>query len=133
MVRIQFRHVGAICLAAASLAAPSSTIAANPVATPFYEQFIDTNPCTGEDHTITVRGTFYEFERANGLSYRIDRLVTTSSGFSGGGTEEGIHDRVFKVTDLLRNPSGDVLHASATVVADPGGTVHVERFELRCL
>jgi hypothetical protein len=117
-------------LAAFAVSTPAA--GAGPVIQPIEESFVDINPCTGEQHTVFVTGTFFEFDRANGIGYRIDRVVTTSSGFTGGGTEVGIHDRIFKVTDRLANAEGDILLANAVLVVDPSGTVHVESFDLTC-
>ena len=122
----------ALGLLAAFAAVTSPVVAAGPAILPIDESFVDTNPCTGELHTVFVTGTFYEFDRAIGIGYRIDRVVTTSSGFTGGGTEIGIHDRIFKVTDHLTNGDGDILLANAVLVVDASGRVPVDSFDLTC-
>ena len=123
----------ALGLLAAFVAVTSPAAAAGPVAHPFNESFVDVNPCTGELHGVTVTGTFYEFERANGISYRIDRVVSTSSGFSGGGTEVGIHERIFRITDRLTNAVGDMISVNDLFVVDASGRVHVDSLgDLTC-
>jgi hypothetical protein len=127
------RVVLGLSLAANLFAVAGHVAAAGPVAVPLSESFVDLNPCTGEPHTITVTGTLYILDRGNGFDYRIDRVVTTSSGFSGGGNEVGIHDRIFKVEDILANAEGDIILANARVISDPAGTVHVDTVELTCV
>ena len=119
-----------LLVAAAAFASPAA--AASPVISPFDESFVDVNPCTGALHTVHVTGTFYEFDRANGVAYRIDRVVTTSSGFSGGGNEVGIGDRIFKVSDLLMNADGDILLANGIVTFDRSGNLRMNTIELTC-
>jgi len=118
-----------LCLAFLAATAPAA--AAGPAAYPFSETFVDINPCTGEPHTVTFSGTFFEFDRGNGIEYRIDKVVTTSSGFVGGGTEITTAG-VFKVADVLVNADGERMLAIITVVVDPSGTVRVERLGLVC-
>ena len=106
-----------------------------PLAFPFEETFVAENPCTGLDDTVTVTGTFYVYERGvHGLSHRLDRTVTTSSGFSGHGTEISIdHDRIFIVHDVLTNGAGEHQLADLVFVQDAEGTVRVERFTITCV
>ena len=123
----------ALGLLAAVGAFASPAAAIGPTGVPFSESFVDVNPCTGELHTVTVTGTFYEFERASGIAYRIDRVITTSSGFSGTGTEVGIHDRIFRITDRLTNAEGAMISVNDLLVVDPSGRVHVESLgDLTC-
>ena len=126
------RSILGLGLTAILLAAPLPAAAAAPLVFPFSETFVDINPCTGEPHTIMVTGTFYEFDRANGIAYRIDRLVATSSGLSGSGNEVGIGDRIFKLVDILTSANGDTMRVNATIIRDPAGTVHVESIDLTC-
>lgn len=130
--RSKWSSMLALGLVAVLGAAASPATAAPPESHPFSESFVDVNPCTGDLHTVTVTGTFYEFERADGIAYRIDRIVSTSSGFSGGGTEVGIHDRIFRVTDLLTNADGDIILANGIVLIDASGNVRMNTIELTC-
>ncbi|HEU5203729.1 MAG TPA: hypothetical protein VFU17_05480 [Candidatus Limnocylindrales bacterium] len=131
-------RVRAVVLGAAGIAAmlpfaPAAT-AAGPTIEPFNETFVDINPCTGDLHSVTFTGTFYEFDRASGIEYRIDRVVTTSSGFVGRGNEVATDERVFKVADLLKNAEGDLILASATLVWDAAsGTLDIHGPGLTCL
>jgi hypothetical protein len=113
---------------------PAAAAGEAPVAFPFEQTFVDVNPCTGLDHTITVTGTFFVYERGvNGISHRLDRTITTSSGFTGHGEEISIdHDRIFLIHDILTNSAGEHILADLVFVQDPQGTPRVERFDLRC-
>jgi len=113
---------------------PATATADPPAAFPFEESFVDVNPCTGLDHTITVTGTLYVYERGvHGIHHRLDRTVTTSSGFTGHGTEISIdHDSIFEVHDVLTNDAGEHILASFVFVHDAQGTPRVEHAELRC-
>jgi hypothetical protein len=57
-----------------------SAVADPPDAFPFTDSFVDVNPCTGDLRTVRVTGTFYVFERGQGISHNFDHTVTTSSG-----------------------------------------------------
>lgn len=106
-----------------------------PLAFPFDETFVAVNACTGLDDTVTVTGTFYVYERGvHGLSHRLDRTITTSSGFSGHGTEISVdHDRIFLVHDVLTNGTGEHELADLVFVQDADGTVRVDRFSVTCV
>ena len=131
-------RVRAVILAVAGIAAMlplAPTVAAGgPRIEPFNETFVDLNPCTGDLHTVTFTGTFYEFDRGAGIRYRIDRDVTTSSGFVGRGNEIATGERVFKVADLLTNAEGDLILASTVLVWDAAtGTLDIHGPGLTCL
>jgi hypothetical protein len=112
---------------------PAAGVAEPPMAFPFQESFVDVNPCTGVEHTVT--GTFYVYERGvHGLGHRLDRTITTSSGFSGHGTEISVdHDRIFLIHDVLTNDAGEHILAQVVFVLDAQGTPRVERFDLSCM
>jgi hypothetical protein len=114
---------------------PAAGAAEPPMAFPFQESFVDVNPCTGVEHTVTVTGTFYVYERGvHGLSHRLDRTITTSSGFSGQGTEiSGDHDRIFLIHDVLTNDAGEHILAQVVFVLDAQGTPRVDRFDVSCM
>jgi hypothetical protein len=113
----------------------TATASANaPTRIPFEETFVDVNPCSGLEHAITVTGTFFVFERGNGISHRLERTITTTSGFVGHGNEISVdHDRIFIVHDTLRNSAGDHIRAQVVLVRDASGTPRVERFMLTCV
>jgi hypothetical protein len=113
---------------------PAAAAGEAPTSFPFQETFVDVNPCTGLDHNVTVTGTLFVYERGvHGLSHRLDRTITTSSGFTGHGTEISIdHDRIFVVRDVLANDADEHLLAQLVFVQDAKGTLRVERFNSRC-
>jgi hypothetical protein len=84
---------------------------------------------------VTVTGTFYVFERGQGISHNFDHTVTTSDGFAGAGIEVSIdHDRIFHIRDVLSNPvTGQKVLAHVLFVQDASGTVRVERFTVTCI
>jgi hypothetical protein len=125
-----------ILASAAVLTVFVPTAVADPPDTfPLNFSFVDVNPCTGELHTVTVTGTFYVFERGQGISHNFDHTITTSSGFAGAGIEVSIdHDRIFHIRDVLSNPvTGQKILAHLLVVHDGSGTVRVESFTLTCI
>jgi hypothetical protein len=120
--------------AALGLTLAPSAAAGAPTQLPFEETFVDVNPCTGVDHTVSVRGTFYEFEGGSGISHRLDQTITTTSGFAGRGVEVSIdHDRIFIVHAVLTNGDSEHILAQVVLVHDGLGTLRVERFELTCV
>jgi hypothetical protein len=120
---------------ATALASGGTAAADRPVEQPLHEVFVDVNPCTGLEHTVTVVGTFFRHAHGDQSLYRLERTVTTSSGFSGRGVEIGIqHDRIFVVNDVLTNDAtGEQMTAHAVIVENASGGVRVFRLELRCL
>jgi hypothetical protein len=119
---------------ALGLTAATNAAAEPPAAFPFEETFVGVNPCTGADETITFAGTFFVFERGHGISHRLERTITTSSGFTGRGNEISIdHDRIFLVHDILTNGAGDHIRAQVVLVHDGSGTLRVERFDATCV
>jgi hypothetical protein len=132
------RHLARLLILASAAALTvfvTSAVADPPDAFPITDSFVDVNPCTGDLHTVTVTGTFYVFERGQGISHNFDHTVTTSSGFAGAGIEVSIdHDRIFHIRDVLSNPvTGQKILAHLLVVHDASGTVRVESFELTCI
>jgi hypothetical protein len=120
---------------ATALAFGGTAAADRPVEQPLHEVFVDVNPCTGLEHTVTVVGTFFRHDHGGQNLYRLERTVTTSSGFSGRGVEVGVqHDRIVVVDDVLTNDvTGERIKAHLVLVEDAAGAVRVFRFELRCL
>lgn len=114
---------------------PAAAAAEPPASFPFNESFVAVNPCNGLEETVTVAGTFFVYERGvGGLSHRLDRTITTSSGFTGHGTEISVdHDRVFFIRDVLTNEVGQHVLAQLVVVSDAQGTLRVERFVATCV
>lgn len=113
---------------------PAAATGDPPASFPFQDSFVDVSPCTGLDHTLTITGTFYVYERGvHGLSHRLPHTITTSDGFNGAGIEVSVdHDSVFVIRDVLTNDEGQKMFAHLVFVQDAHGTPRVERAELRC-
>ncbi|NIN67490.1 MAG: hypothetical protein GTO63_22865 [Anaerolineae bacterium] len=103
--------------------------AGKPTAVPFYFQFTDVNPCTGNDVTVTMIGTLWFHDHDGRSVVRIPRTITTSDGFEGRGTlNEVINGKIEKFTlnDMLTHESGDKFRAHFVLVVDLStGTVRV--------
>ena len=69
-----------VAVAAAALVTALPVYADPPVVRHAHSVFVDMNPCTGLEHTVTIDSTIYE--PVNGVS-RSTSTITTSSGFSG--------------------------------------------------
>jgi hypothetical protein len=100
-------------------AGPAAAVA--PVAIPFFQRFDDVNPCTGLVHTITVTGTLHVQDNDGALVMRVDRSVTTSSGYVGKGRFVHVVNQSvekFMLGDRLVSPSGSVIDAGFHLVVD---------------
>ena len=117
-----------------AVAAPAGADPATPIG-PFVDTFIDENPCTGLDHTVTISATFFVHSHDGGVVG--DRTLSTSSGFFGQGTSSFVENgqiEMFRSTDLLTNESGDRIRAKVLFVDDLSTeTVRVDTFDLTCL
>lgn len=93
--------------------------ASAPIAVPIFEEFVDINPCSGLNHTITVTGTAWIHENAKVV--RFQRTINTSSGFVGRGTltfvTTGDLEKI-TLNDMLRHPSGAQIRAHFTGLFD---------------
>jgi hypothetical protein len=112
----------AVTLAAAALVLAIPAAADPPAAVPFEFTFVDVNPCTGLDHTVTIAGTTWVHEHDGRIVATSERTITTSpTGFVGHGTDtDVINGQVdaFRLTDILTNASGDRIRAHFVVVLD---------------
>ena len=109
-----------------------------PTAFPFEFVFDDVNPCTGDIHTVTIAGTTFVHDHDGRVVAHSEKTITTSpTGFVGHGTDSYVLNgqiEVFRLTDILTNPSGDRIRARSVIVVDlPTGTVRVEKGGLTCL
>ena len=99
--------------------------------------FADVNPCTGDPMTVTFVGTTIVHCHGSRVLGRAQRTITTSDGFVGHGTDSFVDNGqilVFRLTDILTNPSGDRIRARSLFVLDLStGTARVDRGELTCL
>jgi hypothetical protein len=122
-----------VVLACAALTAASAATADAPVVRHFQDVFVDINPCTGLEHTVTVDVTTYETNP--GFSHATDS-ISTSSGFIGRGEEAGVfHETIFELNHTLVNPeTGERIHAQLIVVTNPAtGELEVFRQSLTCI
>jgi hypothetical protein len=115
-----------LCLT--TLAALGAIVAALPAAAdppteiPFEFVFDDVNPCTGDIHTVTIAGTTSLHEHDGRIVSQSERTITTSpTGFVGHGTDSYVLNgqvEMFRLTDVLTNPSGDRIRARFVIVFD---------------
>ena len=112
-------------------------VAAEPVEVPFFVEFVDVNPCTGELHTVTITGTTFLHVHNGRMVARTDRTIETSpTGFVGHGTDTSVANgnvTVFRLADVLTNASGDKILAHFMLVVDDQGDVLATNGEVACL
>ena len=129
------RVVALLSVVALAFAAPAAADA--PTEFPILDVFEDVNPCTGDPMTVTFVGTTFIHEHGSRILGRAERTITTSDGFVGHGTDSFVDNGqilVFRLTDILTNPSGDRIRARGLFVLDLStGTARVDRGELTCL
>jgi hypothetical protein len=117
-----------LALAAAALMMALPAYADPPVVHFAHEVFVDVNPCTGLEHTVTIDSTIYE--PVNGVSRSVS-TITTSSGFSGTSAAEisVFHEAFSILNDVLYNPAtGQRIHAHVVVIDD-----HVADASFTCI
>lgn len=128
----------AFTLTVAALAFAVPAAADPPTEIPFEFVFDDFNPCTGDIHTVTIAGTTSVHEHDGRIVATSDRTITTTpTGFVGHGTDSYVLNgqvEMFRLTDILTNPSGDRIRARFVIVLDLStGTVQVVTGELTCV
>ena len=127
--------VALLSVVALAFAAPAAADA--PTEFPILDVFDDVNPCTGDPMTVTFVGTTFLHVHDSRVVGRAQRTITTSDGFVGHGTDSFVDNGqilVFRLTDILTNPSGDRIRARGLFVLDLStGTARVDRGELTCL
>ena len=102
------------------------------------DTFVDVNPCTGFDHTVTFALTVSEHTHDERVVVKGKRTVTTEpTGFVGRGTFSLVDNgqiAKFTNTDILTNSAGDRIRARNVIVVDLSTeTFRVEKGELTCL
>lgn len=111
-----------VLLGVAALVFVVPAVAEPPTPIPFEYVFDDVNPCTGLTHTVTIAGTTFVHEHDGRLLATSERTITTSpTGFVGHGTDTDVLNgqvEVFRLTDILTNPSGDRIRAHFVLVTD---------------
>ena len=140
MLRLPTNRVLTIALsvALALMGAFAEPAAANaPLAITFSEVFVDVNPCTGLDQTITVTGTLYVHDNDGALVITADRTITTSAGFEGRGTSTRVDNaEVSRISlrDMLVSDSGARMRAGFILVLDLAtGNVKVFHGAVTCV
>jgi hypothetical protein len=128
----------AVLLGVVSLVFAVPAVADPPTAFPFEFVFDDVNPCTGDTHTVTIAGTTFVHDHDGRIVAHSKRTITTSpTGFVGHGTDSSVLNgqvEMFRLTDILTNPSGDRIRARFVIVFDLStGTVRVVTGGLTCL
>jgi hypothetical protein len=137
-MKARVRWLVALLLGVVALAFAVPAAADPPTAFPFEFVFDDVNPCTGLIHTVTIAGTTFVHDYDGRIVAYSDRTITTSpTGFVGHGTDSYVLNgqvEMFRLTDILTDPSGDRIRARSVIVVDLStGTVRVEKGELTCL
>jgi hypothetical protein len=127
-----------VLLGVVALAVAVPAAADPPTAFPFEFVFDDVNPCTGDSHTVTIAGsTFVHVHGDRTVAYSQRTITTSPTGFVGHGTDSYVLNgqvEMFRLTDILTNPSGDRIRARFVIVFDLStGTVRVDKGELTCL
>ena len=123
-----------LALAGATLSGALSAAADPPTVRHFEDVFVDVDPCTGLDHTVTIDVTAYDV--VPGHTDRATHTITTSDGFVGRGEEVGVFDdNIFVLNDTLVNPAtGQRAHAQLVVIANPATLeLQVFRQTLTCI
>lgn len=95
--------------------------ASAPVRDQFTIVFTDVNPCSGAPHTVTLTGFRLIHEHNGRFVIRIQRTITTSSGFVGRGGDTFVANRNIEkvsINDMLTNASGDRIRAHLIIVTD---------------
>jgi hypothetical protein len=127
--------IGLLTVFALAFAAPAG--ANRPTPFSFEDVFPDTNPCTGNEMTVTIRGSGFVHEHGSRVVGYTKRTITTSDGFIGHGTDSFVDNGVilkFRQTDIMTNDSGDRFRARGVFVLDlRTDAARVDRFELTCL
>jgi hypothetical protein len=128
----------AVLLGVVSLVFAGPAAADPPTAFPFEFVFDDVNPCTGDIHTVTIAGTTFVHDQDGRIVAHSERTITTSpTGFVGHGTDSNVLNgqvEMFRLTDILTNPSGERITARFVIVIDlSSGTVRVVTGGLTCL
>jgi hypothetical protein len=132
------KRLFAVLLGVVALAFAVPAAADPPTASPFEFVFDDVNPCTGLTHTVTIAGTTSVHDHDGRIVAYSERTITTSpTGFVGHGTDSYVLNgqvEMFRLADILTNPSGDRIRARFVIVVDLSTrTVRVAKGELTCL
>jgi hypothetical protein len=101
--------------------------------------FVDENPCTGLDHTITIFMTaFVHDDHNNNFVVHVERTGTTDSGYTmfNGQSQfvDNSHVVVQTFKDLWRSDDGSMFEAAALLVINLNqGEIQVQQGAIRCI
>ena len=118
-------------------AAAASPVAADPPTTIVDSwTFTDINPCTGDEHDLTINVEAREHRgHSNNFVVNVERTGSTSDGYVMRGSEsQQWNDNAahINLTDTWRNDEGSMFKAQLNVKLKPEGP-QVENFRLRCV
>ena len=114
-------------------------VASAPTAVPIFEEFLDLNPCSRLDHTVTITGTAWIHDHHGRQVIRFDRTSSTSSGFHGRGTVTFVSNgniEKISLNDMLIDESGARIRPHFIGVFDLStvpATVRVSRGAVTCV
>ena len=121
-----------------TLTAASPVLADAPVSFTDSVTFTDVNPCTGEDHEVTIDFVVSVHEHQNNFVVHLERSGTTDSGFTMiAGTESFVANANVErlaLADQWRHPDGSKFVAQGQFLFNLNqGEVLAEHDSLRCL
>jgi hypothetical protein len=129
--------IGALAVASLVLVLAPAAAADPPAEELLVDVFVDEDPCTGEDHEVTISVTFSVHVHEGRIVALGERTLSTSSGYLGRGTSSFVANgrvEVFRFTDVLANASDDRIRATGLFVLDvASGTVRIDDFKLTCI
>jgi hypothetical protein len=108
-----------LALAGSALAAAMTAAADPPTVRHVQDVFVDVNPCTGLEHTVTVDVAIYDHgQSAHGVA-----TITTSSGFVGRGEETSVFDSATFVLNhmLVNSATGERIRAQLVFIGQEEG------------
>jgi hypothetical protein len=102
------------------------------------------NPCTGLDHIVTLKGTFWNQTHPNNRTLRWRATLTTSDGYAGHYIETWTGSNIFGPGDVsnhtfnitAKHPSGSRFKVHLVWIMDEKTsppTVRVDKFALTCI
>ena len=105
---------------------------------PFEFGFDSIDPCTGEEHSGTVYGTFHgHFDHNNNFVLRVDETGTTDSGYvllSGHVRDVETNNGVtFRLKEIWRNPDSGAMYEYSEVGRIVGNSVELDEVGERCV
>ncbi len=133
----QFSLLSALTVLLATMMAPASADEPTEIALP-PEVFVDVDPCTGDDHLVTIFLDLFLHEHNNNVVAHLIRSGFTDSGYDMfAGNEHFVgngHVIIDGFKDLWRNDDGRMFEAAGRFVLNLNqGEVKVDDLALRCI